>query len=161
MANDRCYNEIAPLLGDDIEPFGVVRTVEAHRWFWRPRGVNVVLLAESHVLTTVDECVLMAGIGDPRLNRIPRRFARIVYCAGYGEPNYTGREIPNNIGTAQFWKIFASCAGHTNFKPYLKSGNPRFEDRIGAKIDLLTRLRRMGVWLLDASVAALYLCRRV
>ena len=151
-----CYRRVVEILGEQVESFEVVRAVEAHRWYWRPETVSVILLAESHVYTQKCECILMKGAANCNHMQIPRDFVRLVYCLGYGETEYIGHPIAKNTGTPQFWKIFASCAGETEFSPYLKSRNRRFEDRIRAKVTLLEKLRRMGVWLLDASIVGLY-----
>jgi hypothetical protein len=50
------------MLGDDIEPFEVIRSVEEHRLYWKPEMVRVVLLAESQVYTTAGD--LSSRIGD-------------------------------------------------------------------------------------------------
>jgi hypothetical protein len=44
------YDQLARLL-PEVEPFEALEA-ELHRWFWRPAGVRVVLLAESHVFTS-------------------------------------------------------------------------------------------------------------
>ena len=92
---------------------------------------------------------------------IPTGFVRLVYCLGYGENDILDRRIsePSNTGTPQFWRIFASCiAGpqrSADFRATLGSSIPSHV-RVANKLALLGRLRDVGVWLLDASPAALY-----
>jgi hypothetical protein len=68
--------------------------------------------------------------------------------------------LPNNPGTSQYWKIFYRCINPVDtkkdFAPILISGNRSHQARIQTKLDLLRRLQDAGVWLLDASLAALY-----
>ena len=93
---------------------------------------------------------------------LPRGFARFVYCRGYGENGLLDARIkdPPNIGTPQFWKIFFSCvnavAQNENFVGILVSGTCTEEERIKNKSRLLVELRARGVWLVDASISALY-----
>ena len=154
------YDQLARLL-PEVEPIEALERAEAHRLFWRPPTVRVVLLAESHVFTSSSDL-------ERRLVRLPgapagtpTTFVRLVYCLGYGENDILDRRIsePPNAGTPQFWRIFASCV----------DGSPRSADfratlgssvlshiRVANKVALLGRLRDAGVWLLDASPAALY-----
>jgi hypothetical protein len=86
---------------------------------------------------------------------------RLVYCLGYGENDILDRRItePQNGGTPQYWRIFASCVDgpprSADFRATLGSGVPTHV-RVANKLTLLHRLREAGVWLLDASPAALY-----
>jgi hypothetical protein len=68
---------------------------------------------------------------------------------------------PPNKGTPQFWKIFQHCirspgerADHATLQ---RTGNPNANSRLHEKIRVLNQLRERGVWLVDASIAALYL----
>jgi hypothetical protein len=98
-------------------------------------------------------------------NDIPQRFVRLVYCLGYGENNLLDSPIfdPPNSGTPQFWKIFYSCLNyvHANedFAP-IQVSRTSFSERIWNKVSLLQRLKESGVWLVDASLAALYIPKR-
>jgi hypothetical protein len=123
--------------------------------------VRVILLAESHVYTTVSELgrkVILPVEGPPR------DFVRLVYCLGYGENGLLDQPVldPLNSGTPQFWKIFYSClhrvVTNDDFAPVL--GQTPFAERVGNKLALLQALKEAGVWLLDASLAALYIPRR-
>jgi hypothetical protein len=44
--------------GIEPEPIETALTVEEHRWFWKPRKVKFVLVAESHVRTSGKEAKL-------------------------------------------------------------------------------------------------------
>ncbi len=153
---------MARLLGSDAEPLDVLRRAEEHRWYWRPERVRVVLLAESHVFTTRGELARTMALPASAPPDLPRGFVRLVYCLGYGENDLLDRPIesPRNGGTPQFWKIFFSCVnrvgGNGDFAPIQASRTPP-DERVANKLDLLRRLRDLGVWLLDTSPAALYL----
>jgi hypothetical protein len=124
----------------------------------------VILLAESHVYTTSEELMRTISLPSSAPGDLPRGFVRLVYCLGYGENRLLNRPIeePPNRGTPQFWKIFHSCVnlvdGDADFSGIQASTPPAV--RVTAKLALLQRLRDAGVWLLDASVAALYLPKR-
>jgi hypothetical protein len=156
-----CHSRLAALLGSDAEPLDVLRRAEEHRSYWRPERVKVVLLAESHVYTTPEELARTISLPTSAPVDLPRGFVRLVYCLGYGENRLLNRSIesPANTGTPQFWKIFYSCANpivtNGDFAPILAS--TLAAQRISNKIMLLRRLQELGVWLLDASLAALYL----
>jgi len=155
----RCYEEMATVLGQNSEPFESVELVERYRQFWRPRKVRIILLAESHVFTTEsDRLFKTRPIAD--LPGYPTQYAKFVYCLAYGENSLTeGSDHPAIDGTPQFWKIFFSCVNeiesNESFASVLKSYTPT-SARIRNKIDLLKTLRDRGVWLVDASVMALY-----
>jgi hypothetical protein len=158
---EACHSRLASLIGPDAEPIEVLRCAEEHRAYWRPDHVRVVLLAESHVYTTTADMghrvVLPHDIGSD----VPNGFVRLVYCLGYGENNLLDWpiDIPRNAGTPQFWKIFYSCVNPVNtnqdFSPVQRQ--TPFQERIRYKLALLRRLKEAGIWLVDTSVAALYL----
>lgn len=156
------HHRLATLLGSGAEPLEVLRRTEEHRNYWRPERVRVVLLAESHVYTTVNELDCSLSLPPTAAQDIPRGFVRLVYCVGYGENWLLDRPIasPPNTGTPQFWKIFFSCvhpiASNHDFAP-VQATMTAANKRIANKLALLQRLRELGVWLLDASLAALYL----
>jgi hypothetical protein len=159
LAHDR----LASILGPAAEPVAVLERAEAHRSFWRPDRPRVVLLAESHVYTTIRELSrsLRPLIELPR--GIPRGFVRLVYSLGYGEDSLLDEPVlsPRNSGTPQYWRIFQSCIGDPgtviDYGTVQASRNPNSLARLRAKVTVLERLRARGVWLVDASVAALYL----
>lgn len=159
MSLVHCYRNASSLLASAAEPFSVVECVEQHRLHWRPPRVHTILLAESHVYTRAHENVAMSGTEQLAVANLPMNFVRFVYCLGYGEPDFVGQPVAGNTGTWQYWKLFASCAhspAPEAFAPVLKRYSPSFHARLQAKIILLERLRELGVWLLDASILALY-----
>jgi hypothetical protein len=157
-----CHRRLAAILGSEAEPVEVLLRAEEHRHYWRPDRVKVVLLAESHVYTTLEELGRTVSFPMSVPADLPRGFVRLVYCLGYGENRLLSRPIttPRNTGTPQFWKIFYSCvhpiAANGDFAPVQTSTTSPAE-RIANKIALLQRMRDLGVWLLDTSLAALYL----
>jgi hypothetical protein len=158
-ALEECHKRLGMLLGPGAEPIEVLRCAEKHRAYWRPERVRVVLLAESHVKTTCEELGHRVVLPVPQNNDFPSGFVRLVYCLGYGENDVLDRPLSKNPGTPQFWEIFYSCVNavraNTGFASILKS-RTTLSERIANKIALLQRLKEAGVWLLDASVAALY-----
>ena len=152
------YLKITNILGEHAEPFESVELVETYRRFFKPEKVRVVLLAESHVFThDADRKVSILPI--PGLPGYPDQYARFVYCLGYGEKSLTNSALhPKHDGTPQFWKIFFSCCNSLSspddFHPIL--GKTPTHQRVRNKIKVLAQLRKQGVWLVDASIVALY-----
>ncbi|MFC2038987.1 hypothetical protein ACFLUG_04380 [Chloroflexota bacterium] len=160
-----CYKRLYNILKEDnsfpIEPFESVDLVEEYRRFWKPNKTKVVLLAESHVLTRQkDMNITLPDIEE--LPGYPKKYAKFVYCLGYGEPELTKNDShPKLDGTWQFWKIFYSCINtiqdNSDFKRILKGERgAHFKERLSNKINLLQNLKRDGIWLIDASITALY-----
>ncbi|MCK0163798.1 hypothetical protein [Marinobacter sp. S6332] len=152
------YSRIKDLLGDNIEPLESVELVEAYRRFFKPETVRVVLLAESHVYTSDSERQIPV-LPTPSLSGYPDQYARFVYCLGYGEKSLTKSvNHPKRDGTPQFWKIFYSCcnpiSSPDDFRPILGKTAP--EERLRNKIEILKQMKREGIWLIDASIVALY-----
>lgn len=172
----RCYERLVRSIGggngQDFkpEPYTTIDAVQAHRNFWKPQGkLRVLLLAESHVYTGESPLPRMRGCDGIDLPGAPREFVRLVYCLGYGEPEYVGKQVDGNHGTWQFWQILASCANQDApevfagklrsgevFRPVLKTLNTDFASRIRAKVGVLRALQERGIWLVDSSVLALY-----
>ena len=153
-----CYDRIKTILRDDTEPFESVALVEKYRQYWKPEKTKIILLAESHVFTTQDD----TKIPIPEIDALPgylKEYAKFVYCLGYGEPELTNSSShPKRDGTWQFWKILYSCNNYVqsneDFKPILKT--TAFNERLLNKINLLKSLKQKGIWLVDASIIALY-----
>lgn len=156
-----CHSQIARLMAARAEHFGAIQRAEEHRWYWRPTTPRLVLLAESHVHTTEADlkCVLR---GQPPLPaNMPTGFVRLVYCLGYGETQLVlGASSGRNTGTPQYWQIFHSCihpvASNEDFREVQASRTRSSDRRITNKVRLLSALKDRGIWLLDASIAALY-----
>ena len=160
MLLEKTYSEIKEVIGKrlEFESFEIVKSVDGHRNFWKPDKVKVLLLAESHVFTKDSEHDnTMRYYGFPELRECPTGYVKLVYCLGYGEKDIVN--VPTNRGTPQFWKIFVSCLNQ-NFdsegKKILLSQTPEFLQRIRNKISVLEQLKEKGVWLVDASIVALY-----
>lgn len=144
--------------GMDAEPPETALAVEEHRWAWRPDVPSVVLIAESHVFTSADD--LAVSVVSERLPRelrhLPTAFVRLIYCLGYGQTSVlSGPPACGNPGTPQFWKIFARIAGTGPYPTRVPAAT-----RLAWKIRTLTALRDRGVWLLDASLHAIYAPQR-
>jgi hypothetical protein len=130
--------------------------VAAHREYWRPEEVRVLLLAESHVLTHDHELEAQVRLDAYGHSDAPTEFVRLVYCLGYGERDLVDGAVKPNTGTWQFWQLFAACVDDPPGGKILKTVEQRLKQRIANKVALLEDLRARGVWLLDASPVALY-----
>ena len=160
MSLENTYLEIKKKFENilDLESFNVVNSVDQHRTFWKPDKVRILLLAESHVYTSsAEHDDAMTYSRFPKLQKCPTNYVRLVYCLGYGEDSLI--QVKGNSGTPQFWKIFASCVNQ-NFRSQqekiLKTKTPNFYQRMNNKISLLEKLKEKGIWLVDASIVALY-----
>ena len=160
-----CYQKVHSILDDESESFESVDLIEHYRQYWRPEKVNVILLAESHVFTSdTDRSFKLVDVKDDVTTHkdYPKSYAKFVYCLAYGEETLTkGDNHPTKAdGTPQFWKILYSCINkvesNKSFSPVLKSGTKLASERINNKIKLLNELKKQGVWLVDASIIALY-----
>ena len=144
----------------NCEEFDVILGVEKFRHYWKPEKPKVVLLAESHVYTTIEEFNLQPIYPEQLgLENYPQNFTRFVYCLAYGENELMNGGI-NNPGTWQFWKIFYSCLNfvedNEDFGLILMGGEPDQIQRLKNKVKLLKDLQEAGIWLIDASLFALY-----
>ncbi len=149
--------------GFGAEAEEVAIQVERHRWFWRPAKPRILLVAESHVFTSdkdrkinIDR-TMIGRFGRANASPPPESFVRLVYCLGYGESQIL-KGVPeyfNNSGTPRYWDIFGRVTGRG---PQPMPGNGAgLNDRLVWKIETLRQMCRMGIWLLDASVHAVYL----
>lgn len=156
------HAHLTDYLGEDIEPLSVWERVDEHRTFWRPEKTRLLLLAESHVHTALSELEHVLRPTAMLPQNMPLGFVRLVYSLGYGENGSLTQPIrhPRNDGTWQFWKIFSACVheaqANSAFASVLKGGTPNATHRLANKVSVLKSLQERGVWLLDASVAALY-----
>ncbi len=156
----KAYNAIKTRIqGFSPDSLKVVKTVINHRNYWKPLQVRTLLLAESHVYTADEECSIKLNYPDhDDFSELPAEFVRLVYCLGYGEWELVP-DVSDNAGTWQYWKIFAACASDTpdfDFDRYQKSGNYHYVQRLKNKLNLLRRLLKKGIWLVDSSIVALY-----
>lgn len=138
------------------ESAAVLAAVAAHRAYWRPPEVRLLVLSESHVMTRETELeaqVPLEVFGHPRA---PRAFVRMLYCLGYGERDLVqGRAYPN-WGSPQFWKLLAAGVDPALAPQVVERTAPELLGRIAAKLKVLEGLKARGVWLLDACPVALY-----
>lgn len=133
-----------------------LRGVNAWRQAWRPKRVRVLLVAESHVGEQKGDRGIRVQLPEGISKTLPRRYVRLVYCLGYGESQLC-RGVPRkNNGTWQFWDILgAIAAGHVgNKQPRRRESTD--EERLAWKLNVLRTLQRKRIWLVDASIAALY-----
>lgn len=152
------YFKLKKILGSHTESLESVQLVESYRRYFKPEKVRVILLAESHVFTPDDDRqIIIPQLTD--LPECPAQYARFVYCLGYGEKTLTTSQLHLKRGaTPPFWKIFFSCnnpiSSLHDFSPILGQTKP--PQRIINKIKLLKDLKAKGIWLVDASIVALY-----
>jgi hypothetical protein len=152
----KAYNNISTYSTSSwkIENFNAAQLVHDYRMFWKPEKVNVLLLAESHVLTDLTDFARPFH-SNSKISECPYSYVRFVYCLGYGESGLFKNNPPNNNkGTPQFWNLFSK----TSQGKYrvLKKDEPILHKRIENKISLLEEMKNKGIWLLDASIVALY-----
>lgn len=142
----------------NLENFKVVKLVHDYRFYWKPRNVKILLLAESHVFTRNEHSEIKYL---DSLNKIcslrnhPDGFVRFVYCLGYGEKSLVDDEITEtNPGTWQFWQLFNETCSN-GYRVLVKT-EPHPKTRIKQKIELLEEMKRRGIWLLDCSILGVY-----
>jgi hypothetical protein len=157
--------------GYEFEDISILKTLDALREFWKPEKVKVLLLAESHVRTSIEENQIQIDLNKistllkhpDTLLQMPLNYAGLVYCLGYGiNEILTQKALKKNGGTPQFWQIFYSCinqiTSQSDFQYINKTGKPKVQlsDHLGRKIELLLKMKEKGIWLLDTSIFALY-----
>ena len=152
LAYDRARDIIGP---ERAESLDVAEGVERLRSAWQPKQVRVVLLAESHVWTSREEA--RSRVTQP--DGVETSFARFVYCIGYGEPQVVTPSVTPNDGTPQYWRLFHNTVYEptsNSHRGLLKTWEKNSRQRLRNKLDLLNTMRGAGIWLVDASVTALY-----
>ena len=130
------------------ESLQIAEEVERIRGVWRPKQVRVILLAESHVWTSDEEFKCRVKTEDGNESH----FVRFVYCLGYGEAHLVNPPGPGKRGTPQYWQLFRDAL----YDPNKHTAKSLRKDRVNSKLRLLDELKYAGVWLVDASVTALY-----
>lgn len=143
-------------LGAQPESPEYLASVAAWRDAWRPARVRILLVAESHVAELPGDTDVRVYLPFDVPETLPQTYCRLVYCLGYGE-NWTCKPQPEkNPGTWQYWDIFgALVSGLSNKQP--RKGGSSLVTRMNWKLDVLRRLRDSGLWLVDASLAGLYI----
>lgn len=161
ISNDRETVHVPP------ECFEAIKTVEQHRWYWRPDRPRLILIAESHVYTSdadlgvrIDQSAV-AQLVKAGQTLPPIEYVGLVYCLGYGENRLLVNRHADfrTRGTWQFWDLFGRIAGTGN-QPRVSAGTS-LRTRLQWKIGTLNRLKDLGVWLLDASAHAIYIGDRL
>jgi len=133
------------------EPFTVVQTAEAHRNFWKPEKVKLLLLAESHVYASAEDNAVNVCIDALDQLGCPNEFIKLVYCLGYGDNRVLSKPILKNPGTPQYWELFKTFA-----KAFAPEFNNFDDSDYTGKIAILQSLKENGIWLLDSCPIALY-----
>lgn len=134
----------------------VMAAVAAHRAYWRPAEVRVLVLSESHVMTREAEIAASVPMAVFGHERAPEAFVRLLYCLGYGERDLVHGRVHPNWGTPQFWKLLAAAVDPVVVPQVVERTQPDFMVRLAAKLNVLEALKARGVWLLDACPVALY-----
>jgi hypothetical protein len=132
------------------EPYAVVKSVEAHRDYWKPDKTKILLIAESHVYTTLQDNAIQVQVQDESLPGLPTDYVKLVYCLGYGGQDVLNRRLPYKHGTPQYWRLFNIC---NQFDGALSIGDLT---KVSSKITLLKALKSKGIWLFDVCPMALY-----
>lgn len=127
------------------EPLEHIITVDNIRKYWKPDKTKVILLAESHIKTEQEifkrekDLTRFDGIN----GSYPRNVVDFVYCLG------------QDTGKIQFWKILSAAVGQFDFSK-LRLKNVSFDERTKHRIEILIEMKKRGIWLVDASIFALY-----
>jgi len=149
--------QMAPLrLPWGMESAEVLAAVAAHRAYWRPAEVRLLILSESHVWTREAEIAARVPLAVFGHAAAPAAFARLVYCLGYGERDLVQGRAHPNWGSPQFWKLLAAGLDPALGARVVERTEPDLLRRIAAKLRVLEELKARGVWLLDACPVALY-----
>lgn len=116
--------------------------------------VKVLLIAESHVAEQSGDSRVRVRLPYSAPERLSDRYVRLVYCVGYGENALCQPKADKNGGTWQYWDLFGQItSGMGKLQPRKSSS---LKSRLDWKLNVLRKLRDMGVWLVDACVTALY-----
>ncbi len=136
----------------------VALAVEKHRWAWRPENISVILIAESHIYTSAQDfgLTVQKQCLPAVAQHTPEEFVRLIYCLGYGEPELlSAQTVQRNAGTRQFWDLFGKLT--LRGKQPRKSTGVSLSDRLAWKVATLQEMQAKGVWVIDASIHAMYL----
>ena len=148
-----CYHQMQGILGPEYqEPFEVVKAIEEYRQYWKPKKVKIILLAESHVYTTLEDFQDICETPSSALPNYPKNYVRFIYCINYGANSTGQRNSRNKWGTPQFWKIFYSTLNHIT-----KNSDFGPTKNFDYKLKILKEMKEKGIWLVDASISGLYI----
>jgi hypothetical protein len=140
----------------EVDCAAVLQAIAAHRAYWRPREVRLLVMSESHVWTRAAELAAAVPLGVFGHAAAPTPFVRLVYCLGYGERDLVQGRVQPNFGTPQFWKLLAAGVDPALSAQVVERTQPDLMSRLAAKLQVLEALKAQGVWLLDACPVALY-----
>jgi hypothetical protein len=130
--------------------------VKQWRAAWKPRHLEVLLVAASHVAELDGDDGVRVRI-NPALNvqrGLPDVYVRLVYCLGFGNDQLCHPRPPqNNAGTDDYWEIFERIA----LTGERHAALPLPAEPTRRQIAILERLAERGIWLEDASPVGLYL----
>lgn len=136
-----------------------LESVMAWRDAWRPARVRTLLVAESHVAEVPGDAsvrvVPLPTVPGRPSEGLPQRYCRLVYCLGYGEDNMCEPTPVKNSGTWQYWDMFGQI-GRGIGRTQPRKSTADAATRMAWKLGTLHALQAMGVWLVDASIIALY-----
>ena len=152
---EQTYARVRDRLGPErAECFEAAVVVEHLRSMWRPEHARIILLAESHVWTSRTEALSQVRQPDGAVTG----FARFIYCLGSGEPTLVDPPFRPNNGAFQYWRLLHDTVRGPNqsYAGITKAGAPNPQRRIENKLELLRSVREAGIWLVDASISALY-----
>lgn len=134
----------------DPESIEVALAVEAHRWFWQPKAVRTVILANQR------ECTLQSELSHrvktawlTKEGQCPANaFVRDLYCLGNGEPEIVPTLDPAlNHADQTLWYALAELAAFDDLAP-----KATLVQRLEWKVRLLRRLDALGVWVMETSL---------
>jgi hypothetical protein len=129
-----------------------LKGVSDWRQAWCPDKISVLLIAESHLVQERGDLKVVVKMTTKIPEKLPASYVRLVYCLGYGENELCSPHPENNGGTWQFWDIFGAIAGHDIDHTQPRKRDSTLEERMEWKLETLRTLRKMKVWLVDASV---------
>ena len=118
----------------------VLAAVAAHRAYWRPEAVRLLVLSESHVFTREAELEAQVPLAVFGHAAAPEPFVRLVYCLGYGERDLVQGPVRGNAGTAQFWKLLAAGIDPALCAQVVERTEPDLLRRLAAKLAVLEAL---------------------
>eukprot|EP00553_Chaetoceros_curvisetus_P011294 CAMPEP_0204637518 /NCGR_PEP_ID=MMETSP0717-20131115/36834_1 /ASSEMBLY_ACC=CAM_ASM_000666 /TAXON_ID=230516 /ORGANISM="Chaetoceros curvisetus" /LENGTH=445 /DNA_ID=CAMNT_0051656963 /DNA_START=57 /DNA_END=1394 /DNA_ORIENTATION=+ len=169
---------------EDTESYAAMKVAKEYYDYWRPNKVKIIILAESHVFTDELDATQGHVISTDVLSLEeypgPRDYCALVYCIGYGEKSVlVPRENKDTLsanttvhmqcpstaakGTVQFWKVLSALAGEApgddgTFGTSVKKTTMKCDNiRIRNKFNILMKLRKEGIWLLDTSMIGWYI----
>lgn len=134
----------------DPESVEVALAAENHRWFWKPKTVRTIILANLRQPTTQAELgnrVKVAWVNHHG-HRPADSFVRELYCLGYGEPELVpSLSVENNEADLALWHVLREL---TEFDDLIHRST--LVQRLEWKIRLLRRLDALGIWIVEASL---------